>query len=216
MERLHAVAVVHVQVHVQDAQAVVAGSGDPQGDVVVDTESAGSRGHRVVQPTAGVVGMVDVAAQDRLHGPDRAAGHGRRRLVHARERRVVAGPDARLRRPTGIGGEAPHGRDVLGRVEPFELAARRGFGRQPRFGAHRSQQVHPRPETPRAQRVVRPEVVRERARPEDQQRATAIPFRHGRMIARLAGGRQANARTLGRPDSASGYAAVMAAPETSF
>ena len=35
-------------------------------------------------------GVLNVAAQDRLHRPERPAGDRRRRLVHAGKRRVVA------------------------------------------------------------------------------------------------------------------------------
>ena len=91
--------------------------------------------------------------------------------MHAGERRVVAGPDPRLRWLARVGGEAPHGRDVVGGVQPFELVVGRRLGRQTGLAPYRVEQLDPRPEPSRAQRMARPEVVRERARPEDQERS---------------------------------------------
>ena len=103
VERLDAVAVMDVEVDVQDAQAVAPGAGDGEGGVVVDAEARRAIGHRVMEAAARVLGVLDVAAQDRLHRPERPAGDGRRRLVHAGERRVVAAvADARLREPVRI------------------------------------------------------------------------------------------------------------------
>ncbi len=100
VQRLDPVAVVDVEVDVQDAQPGLPGPGDGQRRVVVDAEARGPPGHRVMQAAARVLGVLHVAAQDRLHGRDRAARDGGRRLVHARERRVVAAvADAPFRRP---------------------------------------------------------------------------------------------------------------------
>ena len=90
VDRLDAVAVVDVEVDVQDAQPVPPRPGDGQRRVVVDAEAGRPVGHRVVEAAARVEGVLDVAAQDRLHRPDRAARDRRRGLVHAGERRIVA------------------------------------------------------------------------------------------------------------------------------
>ena len=103
MDGLDAVAVMDVEVEVQDAQAVPPRAGDGEGRVVVDAEPGGAVGHRVVEAATGMVGMLGVAAQDRLHRAERAAGHRRRGLVHVRERRVVAAiPDPRLGEPERV------------------------------------------------------------------------------------------------------------------
>ena len=119
------------------------------------------------------------------------------------------------------------------RVEPGQFLVRRRLGCEAGFGAHGPKQLDARPETPRAERVRRPEVVVERTRPKDQQRtrlepelpgdgdgdgececesnATAWPndraacnrARAGRSIAR-------------RPVHRLGYAAVMSTADTTF
>ena len=60
MDRLDAVAVVDIEVQVQDAQAVAASAGDRERRVVVDAEPGRPLGHRVVEAAARVEGMVDV------------------------------------------------------------------------------------------------------------------------------------------------------------
>ena len=109
---LHAVAVVDVEVEVEDAPARVARPRDGERRVVVDAEAAGPVGHGVVEAAAGVERVVRVAAQDRLGRPDRAAGNRRARLVHAREGRIVAGPDTRPARTVGVRRDPPDRRDV--------------------------------------------------------------------------------------------------------
>ena len=79
VDRLDAVAVVDVEVDVQDAQPVAPRPGDRERRVVVDAEPRRPVGHRVVEPAARVEGVLDVAAQDRLDRPERAAGDRRRR-----------------------------------------------------------------------------------------------------------------------------------------
>ena len=69
-------------------------------------------GHRVVEAAARVEGVLDVAAQDRLHGPERATGDRRRRLVHAGNGGLSPSPDPGLRRPVRIDREPPHDLDV--------------------------------------------------------------------------------------------------------
>ena len=68
-QRLDAVAVMHVEIDVQDPQTVPPGTGHGQRHVVVDAEAGCTIAHRVVQPSARVEGMVDITAQDRLHRP---------------------------------------------------------------------------------------------------------------------------------------------------
>ena len=96
MEGLDAVAVVDVEIHVQDPQTVAPRPGNGEGHIVVDAETARPSPHGVVEPAARLVGVLHVSAQDRLDGPDRTTGDCGRRLVHAGEGRVVARTDARL------------------------------------------------------------------------------------------------------------------------
>ena len=103
VDGLDAVAVMDVEVDVQDAQTVASRSGDGQRRVVVDAEPGRAVGHRVVEASARVERVLDVAAQDRLHRPDRAARDRRCGVVHPRERRIVAArPDPRLGEPVRI------------------------------------------------------------------------------------------------------------------
>jgi hypothetical protein len=58
-----------------------------------------------MQSATRVLGVLDIPAQDGLDGPQRPAGHGRRCLVHARERRAIAAlADAGLREAERIRG----------------------------------------------------------------------------------------------------------------
>ena len=82
--------------------------------------------------------------EDRLDRPERAAGDRRRRVVHARERRVVARPDPRLRRGPRIVvelREALDGRDVAARVAQKQVVVRRRLGCQAGLGAELAEQV---------------------------------------------------------------------------
>ena len=98
VDRLNPVAVMDIEVDVQDAQPVAPRPGDRQRRVVVDAEPRCPLGHRVMQPAAGVQRVLHVPAQDRLDRAERPAGDRRGRLVHAGERRAVATlADARLR-----------------------------------------------------------------------------------------------------------------------
>ena len=90
VDRLDAVAVVDVEVEVQDAQAVVPRPGDRERRVVVDAEPGGAVRHRVMEAAAGVEGVLDVAAQDRLDRPQRPTGHRGTGVVHPGEGRIVA------------------------------------------------------------------------------------------------------------------------------
>ena len=103
VDRLDAVAVMDVEVDVQDAQPVGASAGDRERRIVIDAEPARPVAHRVMQSAARMEGVLDVAAEDRLHRRERAAGDRCRRIVHAGERRIVAPfPDAGLAPPERI------------------------------------------------------------------------------------------------------------------
>ena len=177
VDRLDAVAVVDVEVDVQDPQPVAPRPGDRERRVVVDAEARRPVGHRVVEPAARVEGVLDVAAQDRLDRPERAAGDRRARLVHARERRDRRRP---RRSPPSAGpygslGEALDDLDVAPRVAPQQLVVGCRLRREARLGADRAEQVDARAEPPRRQRMARPEVVRRGARPETSSMRGTIP-----------------------------------------
>ena len=172
MDGLHAIAVVHVEVDIQDPQAVPAGPGDGKGRVVVDAEPRGPIGHRVMQPAARVEGVLDVPAQDRLQRADGAPGYRRGRLVHAGERRVITAlADAGLRQTERVGREALDRLDVAPGMAPQQLVIGRRLRRQTGLGAHRAQQLDPRPEPAWRERMVRPEVIGRGSRPVHQEHA---------------------------------------------
>ena len=89
VDRLDAVTVMDVEVEIEDAQTGRPSTSDRQRWIVVDAEARSAIAHGVVQPAAWMEGMLHVAADDRVHRPDGAARHGRRRVVHAGEGRVV-------------------------------------------------------------------------------------------------------------------------------
>ena len=100
-QRLDAVAVVDVEVDVQDAQPLGPRPDDRQRRVVVDAEAPRLRRHRVVEAAARVVGVVDVRPrEDRLH---RRAATRPRRSPTPRACPANAGlsdrPDAHRARP---------------------------------------------------------------------------------------------------------------------
>ena len=160
VDHLDAVTVVDVEVDVQDAKAVAPGPGDREGRIVVDAEPRRPIRHGVMEPTARVERVLGVPAQDRLDGPQGPTGHGRAGLVHPGEGRVVAAvADARGAGSERIAREPLDGLDVGGRVAPLELRVGGRLRREPRLRPDRPQQVQPRPEPPRRQRMVRPEVV---------------------------------------------------------
>ena len=193
-QRLDAVAVMHVEVDVQDPQSVAAGAGHRQRHVVVDAEAGCTVAHRVVQPAARVEGVLDVAAQDRLHRPQRSARHHRTGLVHVPERgHVAAFGDPRGGQPEGIRGEAPNDADEPRGVAGQELLVHDRLRRQSGRRTDRPQQVDPRSEPARRQGVAGPEVVRRRARPVHEE--------HRGTIAGLGRAREAlPSRHAGRPD----------------
>ena len=159
VDRLHAVAVMHIEVDVQHPQPIPPGPGDREGRVVVDAEPGRPLRHRVMQPATRMLGVLHVPAQDRLDGPQRASGDRRRRLVHAGEWRAVATlADAGLREPERVDREALDHVQVPRRVAPQQLLVRRRLRRQPWFRPDSAQQIDARPEPPRRQRMTRPEV----------------------------------------------------------
>ena len=187
-DRLHAVAVVDVEVHVQDAVAGVPCAPDGERHVVVDAEAACAAGHRVVEAAAWMEGVELLAGQDPLHRGERSAGDGRGRLVHAVERGVVAPRrEARLRADIGVLGEHPHRRDVVRVVHALELGVRDLLGNEEAIGAERPQEVDPGTEPAGRQRVVGPEVVVEGRGAVDHQGLRLFRFRvvHGPSAALL-------------------------------
>ena len=169
VNRLDAVAVVHVQVDVHDPQAVAARPRDRERRVVVHAKARGPRRHRVVQPAAGVEGMGHLAAEDRLDGPQRAAGDRGGRLVHAGERGRVARPDPHPSRSGRRRAAALDMLDVRRVMHPRELLVGGRLGSEIRHGPERLQERDARPEPARRQRMRRPEVIRGRARSVDQE-----------------------------------------------
>ncbi len=98
VDRLDAVAVMDVEIDVEHAQAGQPRLRNRDGRIVVDAKSRRPRRHRVMKAAARVEGVQRGAAENRLHGPDRAASDGCPRVVHARKRRVVTRSDPRLGR----------------------------------------------------------------------------------------------------------------------
>jgi hypothetical protein len=173
VDHLDAVAVMDVEVDVEDAEPGRPGPGDRERDVVVDAEPRGTVGHRVVEAATGMERADRATLEDRVHRPKRAAGDGSRGLVHAGERRVVAAeadPGRRLDPAVLDHREEPDGLDVAGRVADGQFVVARGLGCQARRGTERLQEVDPRPEPARRQRMGGPEVVVERPRAEDEDR----------------------------------------------
>ena len=64
---LDAIAVVDVEVHVEDPEPLGSSPYHGERDVVVDAEARRPVRHRVVEPTAGVMRMERAAGEDRLH-----------------------------------------------------------------------------------------------------------------------------------------------------
>ena len=160
MDRLDAVAMVDVEVDVQDPQAGPSGGRDGQARVVVDAEPGGPSGHRVVEATAGVEGMLDVTPQDRAHRPERPAGHGGRRVVHPSEwRHVAARRDPETRGKARVGTEPADRGEVGAGVDGQEVLVRDWFGGQTGLGADRTQKVDRGPEPARCQGMGGAEVV---------------------------------------------------------
>ena len=132
-DRLDAVAVVDVDVHVRDrVHAVVEQPRDRDRGIVVHAEPGGPRRHRVMQASGGVEGVQDRAVADGLGRDERGTRHERTRLVHVREDRVVAGPEPE---PAPAPLLAVPGRlrrlDVRVLVHEPELGVGRGAAREP-------------------------------------------------------------------------------------
>jgi hypothetical protein len=126
-----------------------------------------------METATGMEGVLDVATQDRLHRPQRAAGDHRPGLVHPKERRVVtaladAGNAVATHRRCG---EPPDDFDVARRVAQTQVVVRGGLGGEPRFGADRPEEVQAGPEPAWRERMARSEVIGGRARSVDQQHA---------------------------------------------
>ena len=131
-QRLHAVAVMGVEVDVGDAQVGVggAGRGDGHGEVVVDAEAPGAGAHGMVQPRVGDEGVRSAPGHDLVQGDERSARHRRGCLVHAGEDRVIGCDEAigailQLDpRPPCRGQDAQllHPRHVVGRVNALQLS----------------------------------------------------------------------------------------------
>ena len=131
--RLHAVAVMHVDVDVGDPlSALREQPRDADGRVVVHAEPRGTVGHRVVETPGRVEGMLGLARPDRPGGRDRGADHERPGLVHVVEDRVVTGPVAEpAPRALLAVPRARRGVDECGRVDQLEGREIRGLTSQP-------------------------------------------------------------------------------------
>jgi calcium-translocating P-type ATPase len=143
-DRLHPVAVVHVDVDVRDALGAARQQpGDRDRRIVVDAEPAGPIGHRVMQPARDVRPVLGVPRPYRPGGRQRRASDQRGCLVHTCEDRVVLGAEAERERagqPVGRwrGCQAPrlcqpaelaHRGDVARVVHEFKLGVRGWLGR---------------------------------------------------------------------------------------
>ena len=172
MDRLDAIPVMDVEIDVQHPQPRAPSSCDRDRRVVVDAEPRGLRRHGVVQAPARVEGVERLAGDDRLDGPDAAAGHRGRSVMHARERRRVARPESGLARTEGGIPHPPHDADVGRVMDPLEDGIARRLGsKQPGLAiAHRREKFDRRREPSRRQRMRRPEVVPRGPRPVHEER----------------------------------------------
>ena len=177
-ERLDTVAVMDVEVEVQDPMPGIAGHGAGQGDVVVDAEARGMAGHGVVQPAARVERVGRLPGQDGGHGGERTAGHRGRRLVHADERGVVAGADAPLGGALWIDREAFDRLDVGGLVETPDRSIIGRRRRQEPVRTELTEEVDTGAEATRREGMEPAEVVRLRARAIDDD-GPAVTLRAG-------------------------------------
>ena len=155
VHRLDPVAVMDVEIDIEHPEPGPPRSGDRQGGIVVDTEPRGTVRHRMVQAPARVEGMGRLADENRLDGPDAAAGHRGRSVMHARERRRVARPESGLARTERRIGAPPNGADVGRVMDPGEDLVRRGLRGEERgrVRAHRREELDAGPEPPRRQGV---------------------------------------------------------------
>ena len=138
--------------------------------------------HGVVQAAARVERMLDVPAQDRLH-----RARSTRRPPPRRPRACRGTPGCRRLADAAVAGqprllaENVRTRRRSAAVEPDRARRRRPARAPAPARRRRPQQVDARPEPARRQRMVRPEVVRRRARTEDEQR-TLRRRGHRRMM----------------------------------
>jgi hypothetical protein len=124
--RLHAVAVVHVDIHVRDPlgpQIEQPRDGDRR--VVVHAEPGRSRRHRVVQAARDVHRPRRRAAPDRFRRGEGGAADPGARVVHALEDRIVGSVEAPAAEERVVR-SAAHGREIVGPVHPGQ---RRVVGR---------------------------------------------------------------------------------------
>ena len=174
--RLHAVAVMHVDVDVGDPLGALPkepGNGDR--GVVVDAKSARVAAHGVMQTARDAGTMRGRSGPDRPRGSQRRPGHEGRRLMHMGKDRVILGAEAagKQRRGIGPGGcviagserarRLDHG-DVARIVDELKLGVGCGRGRRHRnvFVAQHAEglgQLHRELDPDRRQRMTRPEVV---------------------------------------------------------
>ncbi len=160
---LHAVAVMHVDVHVGDPLGALAQQpGDRDGRVVVDAEAAGTGPHRMMQSAADAGPVLRRAVLHRPGGGQRRARHQGRCLVHAGEHRVVRGAETEGQGRADVGAGAPHGGQVARIVDQFQLGVGGRLGtlhRQPGQHVQVAGQFHGQLDPHRRQRVARAEVV---------------------------------------------------------
>ena len=163
---------MNVEIDVEHPEPGPPRPGDRQGGIVVDTEPRGSVRHRMVQAPARVEGMGRLAGEDRLDRLDTAARNRRGRVVHTREGRRVTRPKPSFARSDRRFGSPSHDADVGRVVDPGEdgIARRLRGQERGRARAHRRQEIDPRPEPARRERMRRPEVVARGPRPVHERR----------------------------------------------
>ena len=191
-DRLDPIAVMDVGVNVEHAMPGVARPPDRDGDVVEHAESARTRGERVVESAARVEGVEPAPFEDLVHRRERPADHRRTGLVHPVEGWRVVVRHALLVGHLGVVGQPLDAREETARVNRGEVGVRGGRGREEgrRIGPELAQQVDPRPEPPRRERVSRTEVVRVVRGAVDDERV-GVGRRHGRAAGPRCAGAEA-------------------------
>ena len=134
---LHAIAVVHIDVHVGDAMALVLEPPARDGGIVVSAEPRRTLAMGVVKTARRAERVQRGAAFDRLRGDEGRAGHERSPLVELNRDRVVRRPEACLvdlfgRDEVALLGVAQlaHELDVAPGMNELQLLDRRPAGRQ--------------------------------------------------------------------------------------
>jgi hypothetical protein len=132
-DRLHAVAVMDVDVHVRDRiHAALEQPRDRDGGIVVHAESRSTGRHRVVESAGGVERVQHRSVADGLGRNERRTRHERAGLVHVREDRVVAGPEPESGPVPSLAVPRPPRRlDVGARVHEADLGVVRRATGQP-------------------------------------------------------------------------------------